>query len=268
MYNFTKPEELNNFKKVFQEYLIYYIKNYDTIESLIIPNTYSEISRLLIDKGKKIRKNPIIPQRNSRMNGLYGELFNDFYLRNICNSERFIAYISKRSYESGNHENKGIDNVVCAINDNSLEIILSEAKFLISISNSSTGLVDDTEHVNLNFINDYMNIVLQKQADLIPERKAIINDRINAINDLVEEYDKTFIEAINQLGYSIKFVYFAIFNDSDRELLKYKSKIDNIVSGFNKNIITTGIINYSIEIVFIPTFNTSMELKNYMEEWD
>ena len=268
LYNFTLPEELFNFKKVFQEYLIYYIENYDMIERLLLPSNNNEMSEYLINKSKKIRTNPIIPQRAIRINGLYGELFNDFYLRNICRNERFFAYISKRTYGIGNNENKGIDNVVCNIQNNSLEIVLSEAKFLVNIASSERGLSGDTEHVDLNYINDYMNIAVKKQAELIPERTKIINDKINALNILIEDENKNFIEAINELGYSIKFVYFAIFKNSDRNALNYEQNILEIINSFNEKISETGILKYSIEIVFIPTFNESMVLKNEMEIWN
>lgn len=267
LYDFTTEQELKNFKKVFQEYLIFYIKNYDTIDNLKIPQDNDSISNFLVGKSKKIRKNIILPQRAIKINGLYGELFNDFYLRNICQHEKFIAYISKRTYESGNNENKGIDNVTCSIIDNSLEIILSEAKFLVTTSAVSTGLISDTNHVDLDYINDYMNIVLQKQAELIPERNLEINNKISSINDLVENENKSFVEAINALGYSIKFVFFAIFKNEERDILKYESKINDIVNSFNEKVGATGILNYNIEIVFIPTFNSSMDLKNEMEVW-
>lgn len=267
LYNFSLLEELYNFKKVFQEYLIYYIENYDMIERLVLPITNNEISEYLVTKGKKIRTNPIIPQRGVKINGLYGELFNDFYLRNICGNERFFGYISKRTYESGNNENKGIDNVVCNIKNDSLEIVLSEAKFLVNISASEKGLSSDTEHVDFNYINDYMNIAVKKQAELIPERAKILNDKINALNILIEDEDKNFIEAINELEYSIKFIYFAIFKNDDRNALNYEQNILEIIKNFNNKISETGILKYSIEIVFIPTFNESMVLKNEMEAW-
>ncbi|MDD2208525.1 MAG: hypothetical protein PHG03_05170 [Bacilli bacterium] len=267
LYDFTTEQELKNFKKIFQEYLIFYIKNYDTIDNLKIPENNNIIANYLVEKSKKIRKNIILPQRATKINGLYGELFNDFYLRNVCQNERFIAYISKRTYESGNNENKGIDNVTCSLVGNSLEIVLSEAKFLKTTSAVSTGLISDTEHVDLDYINTYMNIVLQKQAELNPERNLEINNKINSINDLVEDEDKSFIEAINILGYSIRFVFFAIFKNEERDVLKYETRINNIINSFNEKIGATGILNYNIEIVFIPTFNSSMDLKNVMEAW-
>ena len=44
-------------------------------------------------------------------------------------------------------------------------------------------------------------------------------------------------------------------------------EILEIIQEFNQNIVNTGINNYSIEVVFIPTFNESMTLKRKMEEW-
>ena len=41
LYNFTTDEELNNFKKVFQEYLPFYVLNLDYIESYTVDDTIS-----------------------------------------------------------------------------------------------------------------------------------------------------------------------------------------------------------------------------------
>ena len=76
--------ELNNYRKVFQEYLVFYIRNRDHlsyIKSIIEANTDELLSQSLLFEGKKIRGNKgLYPQVEIAQSGIYGELFNDFYL--------------------------------------------------------------------------------------------------------------------------------------------------------------------------------------------
>lgn len=88
LYNFKKEEELNNFKKVFQEYIPFYVKNFDRISRYKLTESDEDISKLLIGKARHIKKiENILPNRPTRMNGIYGEVYNDFYVRNILQNE-------------------------------------------------------------------------------------------------------------------------------------------------------------------------------------
>ena len=140
---------------------------------------------------------------------------------------------------------------------------------MTNIYSARNNLILDTQnHLDKDFINDFMNFVIQRQGDIISERVATINEKINEFNDTIEDTGLTFIEVLNKLEVSVKFIYFAIFNNEHRDILFYEDKIQEIVNSFNANIKKTNIKNYEIEVVFIPTFNTSMDLKNKMEEWD
>lgn len=270
LYDFKKEEELNNFKKVFQEYIPFYVKNFDRISRYKLSNTDDEISKLLLKKARHIKKTEnILPNREIRMNGIYGEVYNDFYVRNVLDNERLITYLARRSYESPNVENQGIDIVVCSMKDENIEVLFSEAKFVADINSAESNLKGDIQkHVNEEYINNFLQFVMQKQGDAINERKKEINDRINEFNDLMEDEEITFIEALNKLNFSVKFIFFAIFNNEARATIIYENKIKEIIKEFNTFIQATNIDNYSIEVVFIPTFNKSMQLKNKMEEWD
>jgi len=270
LYNFQKEEELQNFKKVFQEYIPFYVKNFDRILRYNLTENDDEISTLLLNKAKNIKQREgILPARPIRINGIYGEVYNDFYVRNILENERLITYLSRRSYERPNSENQGIDVVACSLKDDNIEIIFSEAKFVTDINSAGTKLKDDVKtHVNKDYINNFLQFVMQKQGDAINERKLEINNKINEFNDLIEDEDITFIEALNQMNFSVKFIFFAVFNNEARESIMYEHKIKEIITEFNSKIQETEIRNYSIEVVFVPTFNSSMDLKNKMEEWD
>lgn len=270
LYDFKKEEELNNFKKVFQEYIPFYVKNFDRISRYKLTELDEDISKLLISKAKHIKKiENILPDREIRMNGIYGEIYNDFYVRNILENERLITYLSRRSYERPNSENHGIDIVTCSLKEGNIEIVFSESKFVTDIDSAGSKLKDDVKrHVNKDYINNFLQFVMQKQGDAINERKKEINNKINEFNDLIEDEDITFIEAVNRMNFSVKFIFFAIFNNEIRETIIYENKIKEIVEEFNSKVEETEIRNYNIEVVFVPTFNGSMDLKNKMEEWD
>lgn len=62
-------------------------------------------------------------------------MFNDYYLKNILNEEILLAYVSKKEFNNRN-EAKGIDLVCCEDKDDTLEIILSEAKFVGNLNSA------------------------------------------------------------------------------------------------------------------------------------
>ena len=100
LYDFKTEEELSNFKKVFQEYLPFYVRNYDSISKYKISDDDEEISKMLVEKAKYIKfKSGSIPNRGVDKDGIYGEIYNDFYIRNIIDKDRLISYLSRRSYE-------------------------------------------------------------------------------------------------------------------------------------------------------------------------
>ena len=270
LYDFKDEDELYNFKKVFQEYLPFYVRNFDSISKYKITDNDEETSKMLVEKAKYIKfKSGSIPNRGTDKDGIYGEVYNDFYIRNVIDKDRLVSYLSRRSYERPKGENEGIDIVGCGLKNDKLEITFSEAKFMTDIYSAKTNLISDTKnHLDKDFINDFMNFVIQRQGDIISERAEIINEKINEFNDIKEETGLSFIEVLNKLEVTVKFIYFAIFNNKHRDILFYEEKIKEIINSFNFNIENTGINNYEIEIVFIPTFNTSMDLKNKMEEWD
>ena len=65
LYNFNTSEELENFKKVFQEYLPFYVLNFDSIENYIVDDT---ISKQLVKDAKYIYETNITPTRKTGIN--------------------------------------------------------------------------------------------------------------------------------------------------------------------------------------------------------
>lgn len=269
LYNFNTSEELDNFKKVFQEYLPFYVLNLDLIETYTVDNT---ISKQLVYDAKYIYETDITPTRKTGINGIFGELYNDYYIKNVLNDEILLQYLSRKDFNSRDSESKGIDVVACNEKEGKLEIIMSEAKFVGNLSTAKNNLKEDisglTGHLNKEYINKYMNFVMYRQNGLDKSRSKEIQKLVTEFNTKKWKEKLDFIDCINELDCSCRFIYFAVFKQSqNRNIKDFEDQILEIIQEFNQNIANTGINNYSIEVVFIPTFNESMTLKRKMEEW-
>lgn len=269
LYDFNTDEELNNFKKVFQEYLPFYVLNLDFIEWYSVDDTISE---QLTTDAKYIYETNITPTRKTGINGIFGELYNDYYIKNVLDDEILLQYLSRKDFNNPDSESRGIDVVACNEKNGKLEIIMSESKFVGNLSTAKNNLKDDisgpTGHLNKEYINKYMNFVMYRQNGLDKGRSEVIQKLITEFNIKKFKEKLDFIDCINELECSCRFIYFAIFRQCKKRNIKdFENEITEIIQEFNKHIANTGINNYSIEVVFIPTFNESMALKNKMEEW-
>lgn len=270
LYDFKDEIELKNFKKIFQEYMAIYVLNEDIINCYEFKEV-EKISKQLCEIFKETYK-VLTPKRKAKASGIFGELFNDYYLKNILNNQFMLTYLSKKAY-ADNEEMKGID-IVCVENkDVGLEVILSEAKFVYNLSSAKRELKADisgkNNHLNKDTINDYMYFVLNKQSGLDKLRAEEITTKVNEFNKKRVKEKKSFINVLNEMNWSVKFVYFAIFNYSEnRSVENFTESIKELLDEFNSQIIATEINNYSVEVVLIPTFNQVMTLKNKMEEID
>ena len=115
MYIYDYPSELKNFADTFLAYLPFYIRNSDYFETV---DENEDIDTQLITRSKNMRKNSkIIPHRQIASDGIYGELFLDFYLRIVNGRKAVITYANKRSFDS-NYESTGPDNIVYFLDEN------------------------------------------------------------------------------------------------------------------------------------------------------
>ena len=88
------------------------------------------------------------------------------------------------------------------------------------------------------------------------------------MNNCIINEHVTPIEAFNKLDIKVKFDFFAVYHDNNKVIDERKQFFDRIVDEFNNKIGETGINNYDIEVVFIPTKNSSVTLKQEMETWN
>lgn len=274
----TEESERQNYKKLFQEYLFCYIYNNDIIsctKNLLNAISEQEISDELILQGKLVHENHgVYPQSDFRRSGIYGELFNDFYLNIVKNEEILTTYDMRSNFRGDNIH--GVDIVAFKREGDSLCLIFSEAKFVSGISSASNSLCSDISgsesekgHVTKEYINDYSYFLLNKPHSFINNKddEVFIFNKTKELNSIIFNEHITPIEAFNKLNIKIRFDFFAVYHDNNHIIDQRKNFYDNIVNEFNKSISKTGINKYDIEVIFIPTKNSSMNLKQEMETW-
>lgn len=277
----TTEKELKNYKKVFQEYLFLYVRNYDTLfnfDNLREERDEDRISDALYINGKKIWDDEsLIITSNPITLGIYGELFDEFYLNVVKKENILLTYSTKNSFNTRNI--KGCDTIGAIWENDGLTLILSECKFYTDIKNASDSLIDDIlgsekekSHVTKEYINRYLNFVADKPHSIFSnneDNKKIIcmYEKIN--HDILNATDGvTSIDILNKYKVKIRFDFFAIYCDDAYTPKERKQYYKNIVDAFNRQIIDTGIENYSMEIIFIPTKNSSPEVKRSMYTWN
>ena len=277
----TIEKELNNYKKIFQEYLFLYIRNHDKLFCFDnIKNEYDEdkISNALYLNGKKIWDDEsLIITTNPVTLGIYGELFDEFYLNIVKKENILLTYSTKNTFNTRNI--KGCDTIGAIWEDDGLTLILSECKFYADISGASHSLIDDItgtnnekSHITKEYINRYLGFVVDQPHSIFSndeDNKKIISiyEKIN--HDILNSQNGvTCIDVLNKYKVKIRFDFFAIYCDDAYTPIERKQYYDAIKTAFNRQIKETGIDNYSMEIIFIPTKNKSTEIKRSMYTWN
>lgn len=266
--------EKNNYKKIFQEYLILYARSYEKLR--YFKQRSEDLSVDLIEYGKKTwNSGGLIVNTNIESAGIFGELFNDFYLNIVKNENILLTYSSRRGASEKNV--KGVDVVGCTCEDRKLTLIYSESKFVGSASaaqrelrNDINGTDREEAHINAEYINKFTIFLLDKNHSLYndsDENTEIIINTIDSMNDKIYNGQEP-IEVFNELGVKIRFVFFAIYTDNMFTPKQREAYYKNILLDFYNQISKTGISNYDIEIVFIPIISKSKEIKEHMCKWD
>lgn len=271
-------KELENYKKVFQEYLALYVRSYDKLKyynDLKEATSDDDISKCLYKYGYDIWNNTkLILTTTPKTLGIYGEAINDFYLNIVKNENILLTYSTKRGY--GERNIKGIDVLASTWENDCLTIIFSECKFVESISKASGGLFDDimgTEeeraHISSDYINDYITFVVDKMHSIFSnikdsEKMMFVLDQLN---NRVVNGEKA-IDVFNDLNIKIRFDFFAIYNDNRFTPDQIEKMYDKVLDAFDEQVKLTGIKKYDMEIVYIPIKNTSVSIKENMIKWN
>ena len=111
LYDYSKEDEIEKFVSNFTEYLPYYVYNADSLESI---DPKGGIGKRLAETSKTCWNGPTVPKRDLKVNGIFGEVFLDFYERIVKKGKLASTYASRRNFKSRS-ENKGFDNVLFAI---------------------------------------------------------------------------------------------------------------------------------------------------------
>ena len=274
---YVKADEItekNNYKKIFQEYLLLYARSYEKLR--YFKRESDDLSVDLINYGKDTWNNDgIIIKGDINSAGIFGELFNEFYLNIVKNENILLTYSSRRGFAEKNV--KGVDVVGCTCENKMLTLIYSESKFVQSAYDAQKYLRDDIKgkptelsHITSEYINEFSSFLIDKNHSLYDdstENMNIIINTIDLINDKIYNRE-TPIAIFNELEVKIRFVFFAIYTDTKFTVLERENYYNNILLDFNEQIVKTGIEKYEIEIVFIPILNKSKEIKEFMCRWD
>lgn len=263
MYLYDYNLEFENFSRTFVYYLPLYADSYDLFRY------YSISDDFLLKKSKEIWKLSRF-DKDINTSGIYGEVLLDFYVRIVSKNEIFSVYASKSSYNNRS-ELKGIDTVgLECINEDCFNFIFAEAKFVANLSNAKQELISDicgkSGHLNSLFLNDYYSFAMRHCSVNNNSHGKSAKKYIDNLNEKVCIDGMSFIEAVNFLNYKIKFVYFAVFASSYKDPSSITNHYDDILTAFYSTISSTGIKNYDIEIVLIPTNNVPKEIKKKMRE--
>ena len=75
-----------------------------------------------------------------------------------------------------------------------------------------------------------------------------------------------FLSVLINHNVCVNFIFFAIFDSTKKEPNKLNEHYEDIYENCKTNVEKLGITNYKIEIVFIPTNNDTMTIKQAMEK--
>lgn len=273
MYIYNYPFELENFSDTFLKYLPFYVRNSDYFEVI---DDNEDIDAQLATRSKQMRrKSSIIPQRKISSDGIYGELFLDFYLRIVKARSAVITYANKRSFNS-NNETTGIDNVVYYLDKSkNINICICEAKFVGGAANTKDDLLNDIlgetsnsskpAHISSEYLNDYFQFIVEKGNNIQEPDKTIFKSFFTDLNKQIDN-GNNFVSVLISNNICVNFVFFAVFDSTKREPEKLETHYTEIYTACEQQIQKIGLSNYKIEIVFIPTENSTMTIKKTMEK--
>lgn len=276
LYNYDKKDEIQKFLTNFTEYLPYYVSNSDLLEAADFKDN---IGAKLSELSKRYWGGPNIPDRDYKMNGIFGELFLDFYERIVKNSKLACTYVSRRNFNSDG-ESTGFDNVLFRVTNDGVEPVFAEAKFVATKSSAKSALIEDIKgkpakgnqkekigHLTFNFLNDYITFVVEKQAFFSDEDKNILKPFFSKLNNVLMNGDGNFISFLIENDICVNCVFFAIFTDPHTSPMDYINAYDEIETEAKQHLEKMGFHNYNIEIVFIPTFSDSVDIKRAIDEF-
>lgn len=275
LYIHNISEEEKSFVDTFTQYFPYYVWNEDQLRFIDID---TNADKNLEVASKKCWKSETVPKRNPKVNGIYGEVFLDFYERIVHDRRIISTYASRRAYKS-KEEAKGYDHIGYWKNGNALEIVLGEAKYVTTVHAAKTALKEDVDgkfndkgrwvpgHLTEDYFDSFMNFIVQAKDSFSEVEQEEIKDFIRDLNKELVQNDGKFLQYIINKNIKINCVFFAIFQDDAQSPEDFEKIYDEIYVEAEIALKAMKVSNYSIEIVFIPTKARSMQIKEKIDEF-
>ena len=264
--------EVESFVETFVQYFPYYVWNEDQLDVLDIS---SGIKTALEKVSHRCWSSEIVPCRTTSTNGIYGELYLDFYERIVNERKLIITYASRRSF-ANNQESKGFDHLAYLINDGKLEIVFGEAKYVSGASVAKDNLLEDIRgkadgseagHLTKEYIEDFVNFAVQQNQQFSEAERLELKALMRELNTNLVNGRKNFMEYIIEQDIKINVVLFAVFKSTYKMPKHFEDYYDELHKEAENALNSIGIKNYSIEVVFIPTESTSMHIKEKIDEF-
>lgn len=270
MYLHDVQKEEDYFVETFSQYFPYYVWNEDQLDTL---NTSVGMKISLGQASKNCWNSQVVAKRKTQANGIYGELFLDFYERVVHDRKLITTYASRRAY-TDKTESRGYDHIGYLLNNGALEVVIGEAKYVSSAFSASSSLLEDingkpTEpgHLTAKYFNDFINFVVCENKQFSEDEKSELKSLMRDLNSLLVNGGKTFLEYVVDNNIKLNVVLFAIFSDNRENPDLFKTYYDRLYEDAKAAIKMMGISYYSIEIVFIPTKATSMCIKGKIDDF-
>lgn len=267
--------EEESFVDTFSQYFPFYVWNEDQIQFIDIDNN---AENNLGNASKKCWNSEIVPTRKTKSNGIYGEVFLDFYERIVHGRRLISTYASRRAFSS-NSEAKGYDHIGYILNNGVLELVIGEAKYVSTVYSAKDALVDDINgkfdsegkwhpgHLTTEYFNRFLNFIIQKKESFSTVEKNEIQELMSELNRELVLGNGEFLQYIITHNMKLNCVFFAIFQNNSNIPKNLELHYDKIHQEAVNALNVMGVTNYSIEIVFVPTDLTSMHIKEKIDEF-
>lgn len=267
--------EKQYFIETFSKYFPYYVWNEDQIQYIDIEKNVDEN---LEAASKKCWQSEVVPKRQIKSNGIYGEVLLDFYERIVHDRKLITTFASRRAFKS-NYEAKGYDHIGYILDQNNLQLVIGEAKYVTTVSSAKTALIEDINgkydkdgkwipgHLTIQYFNEFINFIVQKKETFSSIERQEIETLIADLNKELVLGGGNFLDYIINHNMKLNCVFFAVFESKATKPEDLEMNYDNIYKQAEDALIKMNVKNFNIEIVFIPTDASSMEIKEKINEF-
>lgn len=114
-------------------------------------------------------------------------------------------------------------------------------------------------------LNDYFQFIVEKGNAIQEPDKTIFKSFFTDLNAQLDG-GNDFVSVLIAHNICVNFIFFAIFDSKQRLPEKLEQHYNDIHSQCEQSIKSIGVTNYRVEIVFVPTESSTMDIKRAMEK--